>query len=95
MLLAAGLLVKLAVAWAGPVCHIHPPATDPASALTTPPIAGPYASGEACEQANERLFAGQGRCHCASDWGATGVKPFLSPSPVMPEDPALNARPFY
>ena len=74
-----------------PVCHIHPPAGD--SVQTPPPIVGPYPSGEACELANEHLFAGQGRCHCAFERGTAGANPFLPAPPVMPEDPALDARP--
>ncbi len=87
-----GALLVGVVAGTGPVCHIHPPASD--SAMTPPPIVGPYASGEACEQENARLFAGQGRCHCAFDWGAAGARPFLPAPTVMPDDPALDARPF-
>lgn len=85
-----GLLLIGVTTGTGPVCHIHPPASDSAQ---TPPIVGPYPSGEACELANERLFGGQGRCHCAFDWGAASANPFLPVQPVLPEDPALDARP--
>jgi hypothetical protein len=65
----------------GPVCHIHPPATENDSA--PPAIVGPYGSVEACERANAELFSGLGRCHCAFDGPGWRDRPML---PDPPQD---------
>ena len=87
LLALLALLERNAAAAGGPSCHIHPPVSGPGA--PPPPIIGPYATGAACEKANALMFDGQGRCHCAFDFGNRGgwPPPGLPPSP---EDPAFD-----
>ena len=45
-------------------CHIHAPTKDDQA---KPTLVGPYPTMARCEEENQRLFLGKGRCHCSFD----------------------------
>ena len=45
-------------------CHIHAPAEE---TQARPTLVGPYPTMARCEEENQRLFLGKGRCHCSFD----------------------------
>ena len=61
-------------------CHIHPPG-QLINEKKRQALIGPFANQSSCEQDNQMMFSGQGRCHCVVSFSSNKFKSRKALSP--------------